>query len=59
MILRGKNYSLKKGQKMDIFPKGLVHGFCPKIELSLIAVLHRNHVRKDIFSIILIENNDF
>ena len=38
MILRGKNRSFKKGQKMDIF-----HGFCPKIELSLIASFHRNY----------------
>ena len=34
---------------MDFFLKGLVHGFCPKIELCLIAVFHRNHIRKDRF----------
>ena len=39
---------------MDIF-----HGFCPKIELSLIVVFHRNYVRKDRFSIFWIEHNDF
>ena len=27
----------------------ILHGFCPKIELSLIAVFHRNYVRKDRF----------
>ena len=49
MILSEKNESYKKGQKNGHFPKGLVHGFCPKIELSLIAVFHRNYVRKDLF----------
>ena len=34
---------------MDIFAKGVVHGFCPKIELFLIGVFHRNHIRKDGF----------
>ena len=29
------------------FLKGLVHGLCPKIELFLISLFHRNHVRKD------------
>ena len=28
------------------FSKGLVHGFCPKIGISLIAVFYRNYVRK-------------
>ena len=31
------------------FFKRVVHGFCPKIELSLIAVFHRNYDRKDHF----------
>ena len=31
MIIRPKNLSFKKGQKMGIFAKGLVHGFCPRI----------------------------
>ena len=39
--------------------KGLVHGFCPKFEVSLIAVFYRNYVRKDRFSIFWIENNHF
>ena len=29
--------------------KGLVHGFCPKIELFLFGVFQRNHIRKDRF----------
>ena len=49
MIIRPKHVSFKKGQKMDIFAKGLVHGFCPKIELFLIGVFHRNHIRQDGF----------
>ena len=28
-----KNKKLKKSQKMDIFPKGLIHGFGPKIAI--------------------------
>ena len=31
-----KKLNFKKGQKWT-FPKVLVHGFCPKIEFSLIA----------------------
>ena len=38
MIRRPKNLSFKKGKKMDIFAKGLVHGFCPKILISVMAV---------------------
>ena len=34
---------------MDIFAKGLVHGFCQKIELFLMGVFHRNHIRQDGF----------
>ena len=44
MFLSGKNWSFKKGQKIDIF-----HWFCLKIEFSLIAVFHRNYVSKDRF----------
>ena len=36
---------------MGIFAKGLVHGFCPKIEFSLIAVFHIKFGRKDSFSL--------
>ena len=43
-----ENSSFKKGQNWH-FPNGLVHGCCPKIELSLIAVFYRNYVRKDRF----------
>ena len=35
------------------------NGFCPKIELSLIAVFHRNYVRKDRFLIFLIQKKRF
>ena len=45
--------------KYGHFPKELVHGFCPKIELSLIALFHRQYVRKDRFSIFWIEDNYF
>ena len=41
-------------QKMEVlttakngqFPKGLVHGFCPKIEISRMGVLYRNCLKK-------------
>ena len=49
MILGGKNWSFKKGPKNGQFPKGLVHGFCPKIEISHMGVLYRNYVRKNGF----------
>ena len=38
-----------KAPKNRHFPKGLVHGFCPKVELFLIDVFHRNHMRNDRF----------
>ena len=46
MILGEKNRSFKIGPKNRQFPKGLVHGFCPKIELSLFPVFHGNYVTK-------------
>ena len=49
MILRGKKLKFSKGLKNGHFLKGLVHGFCPKIELFLFGVFHRNHIRKDRF----------
>ena len=49
IIFRPKNWSFSKGEKMDIFLKGLVHRFCRKIKLSLIGVFYRNHIRKDRF----------
>ena len=49
MILRGKKRNFKQGQKNGHFPNGLVHGICPKTELFLIGVFHRNHIRKDRF----------
>ena len=46
LILRKKKIDFKrkklkflKGPKNGHFGKGLVHGFCPKIEISLIAAL--------------------
>ena len=49
MIFRPKNWSYFKGQKIDLFLRGLVHAFCPKIELFHIGVFHWNHIRKDRF----------
>ena len=39
----------QQGPKNEHFLKGLGHGFCPKIESSLMAVFHINYVRKDRF----------
>ena len=54
-----KKFEVLKRAKKWTFEKGLVHGFCPKIELSVIAVFYRNYVRKDGFSLVLKENNHF
>ena len=41
------------------FSEGLVHGFCPKIELFLISVFCRYYITKDRFLIFWIEKNAF
>ena len=48
MILEEKIKVFKTAKKWT-FSKRLVHGFCPKIELFLIGVFHRNHIRKSRF----------
>ena len=50
---------LKQEPKNGHFIKGLVHGFCPKIELFLIAFFHSNYVRKNHFWILQKENIHF
>ena len=44
-----KKLKFFKGPKNKLFLRGSVHGFCPKIELFLIGVFYRNHIRKDGF----------
>ena len=56
MILSIKNWSFKKLEKMDLFPKELLHGFCPKFEISRMGVFYKNYVTKNRFSIFWIEN---
>ena len=58
MILRGKIEVFKRFKKWT-FSKRLVHGFCAKIGISLIAVFYRNFVRRNRFSIFMKENNYF
>ena len=41
------------------FPKGLVYGFCPNIEVFLIGVFHRSYFRKDRIFKLWKEKNDF
>ena len=47
--LKWKKLKFKKGPKNGQFPKGLVHGFCPKSEISRMSVLYINHVTKNGF----------
>ena len=58
MILGGKMKVFKRAKKWPFF-KGVSPWILQKIELSLIAVFHRNYVRKDLFSIFMKENNYF
>ena len=44
-----KKLKFYQGPKNGHFLKGLVHGFCPKIEIFLIGVFHRSNIRKDRF----------
>ena len=43
------NIQVLRRAKKWTFVKGLVQGFCQKIELFLIGVFHKNHMRKDRF----------
>ena len=47
--IKWKKFKFKKGLKNGHFPRGLVHGFCPKIEISRLGVFYRNYVRKNGF----------
>ena len=50
MVLREKIEVSTRTKKFN-FPKGLVHGFCPKIELSLIAFFSQKLSQKIVFDI--------
>ena len=58
MILDQK-VNVLKGAKNIHFPKGIIHRFCPKIEIFLICVFWGNQVREKPFFIFLIEKNYF
>ena len=47
IIFRPKKLKFQQGPKNGHFLKGLVHGLCTEIELFLIGVFHRNHIRKN------------
>ena len=55
-----QNIEVLNRVKRGHFPKWLVHGFCPKMEIFVIVVFHRDYVRKDRFLILglWIEKND-
>ena len=44
-----KKLKFYKGPKDGHFSKGLVHEFCPNIELFLIGVFYKNHITKHRF----------
>ena len=48
-----------KNDKKSKFSKGLVHGFCRKIELSVIYVFLANQARKNRFLVNWIKKNAF
>ena len=52
MIL-DKKINVLKGAKNRHFPKGIIHGFCPKIELFFICVFWCNQLRKKPFLYLL------
>ena len=56
MILDQK-VNVLKGAKNRHFPKGIIHRFCPKIEIFLICVFWGNQVRKYCFLIFWIKND--
>ena len=49
IIILMKKVEVLKRVKNGHFLKGLVHGLCPKIELFLVGVFHRNSIRKKRF----------
>ena len=57
-FLDQKNKVFKRAKQGD-FPKGIIHGFCPKIILFLIYFFLIKQVGKDHFLILWIEKNDF
>ena len=58
MILDQK-VNVLKGAKNRHFPKGIIHGFCPKIELFSFAFFGVINSEKNLFYIFLIEKDDF
>ena len=59
MIIRPKNLSFKKGQKMDIFAKGLVHGFFFQKSNFFLSPFSQKSYEKRSFLILWKEKNDF
>ena len=49
-FLDQKNKVFKRAKQGD-FPKGIIHGFCPKIEIFLMCIFWRNQIRKYCFLI--------
>ena len=50
---------MEKSQKIDIFPKGLTHGFCPKMAIFPISFLLGNIGLENVFYDILEKKKAF
>ena len=59
MLFRPEKWSSKKLLKNRNFAKGLIHGFCQKIDLFLICFFWAKKARKKHFLIFWIENKAF
>ena len=59
MLFRQQKSTFKKVQEIENFPKGLVHGFWPKIAIFLNGGFWSNPARKERFLIFGIEKNRF
>ena len=51
-LFKTKKLKFQQGLKSGHFLKGLVHGFCPNIELFVITIFHSNYVGKNHFWIL-------
>ena len=59
MLFRQQKSTFKKVQKVENFPKGLVHGFWPKIAIFLNGGFWPNPAWKERFLTFGIEKNRF
>ena len=58
-ISRVKKQEVRKVEKIDILPKGLTDGFCPKMAIFPIFFFLRNISQENVFYVILERENLF